>query len=184
MAEVDFFGEEESADENTPEFVRVRIANYVKEYRKLGVQIEDLEREVSRLKADRGELEMKKIPDALLEAGLSEITTLDGLKVSTQLFVGAIPAEKKPEAFEWLDSHGHGSIIKRSVSVQFDKGSTDSAVKAAEAIRELGLEPKTSLDVHYQTFKSFAKEQTNKGVSLPFEAWGVYYGQKAVIKGG
>jgi hypothetical protein len=181
--EADFFGEHETADENTPEFLRTRIANYVKEMRGLQVQLEDLNYEASKLKAAIGELELKKIPDALLEAGLSEITTMDGLKVSTKLFVGAIPAEKKAEAFSWMDQHGHSSIIKRQVSVQFDKGSTEAAKKAEEAIRELGLEPKSTMDVHYQTFASFAKEQLNKGKALPLDAWGVYYGQKATIKG-
>lgn len=181
--EADFFGTEDVADENTPEFLRTRIANYVKEMRGLAVEVEDLNRLVAERKAKIQELELKKIPDALLEAGLSEITTLDGLKVSTTLFVGAIPAEKKAEAFAWLDQNGHSSIIKRKVEVQFDKGSTEAAKKAEEAIRELGLDPKSTLDVHYQTFKAFAKEQVNKGKSLPFDQWGVYYGQKAVIKG-
>jgi hypothetical protein len=179
----DFFSED-SADETTPEFLRTRIANYVREMRDLSTRIEDFEHEISRLKAQRAELEMKKIPDALLEAGLSEITTLEGLRVSTQLYVGAIPAERKQEAFTWLDNNGHGSIIKRTVSVNFDKGSTEAAKKAEEAIKELGLDPRSSLDVHYQTWKAFAKEQTNKGRTLPFENWGVFYGQKAVIKGG
>ena len=184
MAEdFDFFDGIEEAEENTPQYLQTRIANYVKEVRQIESSIGELEGQISQLKAQKGELEMKKIPDALLEAGLSEITTLDGLKVTTQLYVGAIPAEKKAEAFAWLDREGHGSIIKRQVSVQFDKGSTEAAKRAEEAIVQLGLNPKTTLDVHYQTFKSFAKEQVNKGKTLPFEAWGVFYGQKAVIKG-
>jgi hypothetical protein len=184
MVEADFFGENDDVQEDTPEHLRNRLTNYIKEMRRLKTEIEDFEAEVSRRKAEYAEYEMKKIPDALLEAGLSEITTLEGIKVSTTLYVGAIPAEKKAEAFAWLDKNGHSSIIKRQVSVQFDKGSTEAAVQAEAAIRELGLEPKSTLDVHYQTFKAFAKEQTLKGKTLPFESWGVFYGQKAVIKGG
>lgn len=181
--EVDFFSGTDQEEENTPEYLVNRISNMVKEMRAIENQLAEYDMRVSELKAAKAELEMKKIPDALLEAGLSEITTMEGLKVSTQLFVGAIPAEKKAEAFSWLDDNGHSSIIKRQVSVQFDKGSSEAAKKAEEAIRDLGLEPKSTLDVHYQTFKAFAKEQVNKGKTLPFDAWGVYYGQKAVIKG-
>jgi len=181
MSEVDFFDTDEM-ESNTPEDLKHRIYKLVRELQDHRNALEDLDRLVSERKSLIADLEMKKIPDALLEAGLSEITTLEGLKVSTQLFVGAIPAEKKQEAFRWLDENGHASIIKRQVNVSFDKGSTDAAKRAEAAIRELGLEPKTSLDVHYQTFKAFAKEQVNKGKTLPFEAWGVYYGNKAVVK--
>jgi hypothetical protein len=183
MVEADFFGENEAPDENTPEFLRTRISNYVQQVRQLDVQIADAEAGLSVLKQQKEELERKKIPDALLEAGLSEIVTMDGLKVTTKMIYGAIPKESKEMAFNWMDQHGHGSLIKRQVSIAFDKGSTDAAKAAEAAIRELGLEPKTSLDVHHQTWASFAKEQTNKGVSLPFDEWGVYVGQKATIKG-
>jgi hypothetical protein len=182
MVEADFFGDEEELDESAPDYTRVKIANYVSKVRSVDSQIEAAEDEIRRLKGIKDDLELRKIPDALLEAGLSEITTMDGLKVTTKLFVGAIPREKKQEAYSWMDSHGHGSLIKREVSVGFDKGSIEAAKAAEEAIRQLGLEPKVSMDVHHMTWSSFAKEQTKKGVSIPFEDWGVYYGQRATIK--
>jgi hypothetical protein len=178
MSNIDFFSENEDESESAPEAVKNKITNLVREMRRVENEIATAESIV----ADKSELEMKKIPDALLEAGMSEMVTLEGLRVYTQLFVGAIPAENKASAFKWLDDNGHGSIIKRQVSVAFDKGSSEVAHKTEEAIRSLGLEPKSTLDVHYQTFKSFAKEQVNKGKTLPFEDWGVYYGQKAVVK--
>lgn len=180
--EVDFFAEE-VVDEKSADYLRTRISSYVKDARRLALEIEDKENEIKILKAQVDELELRKIPDALLEAGLSKITTFEGLEVSTKLFVGAIPKDKKEQVFSWMDTHGHSSLIKRNVSVAFDKGSSEAAKKAEQAILELGLTPKTSLDVHHMTWSSFAKEQTNKGVALPFEEWGVYVGQRATIKG-
>lgn len=174
----DFFDvpEEEASGD-----IRARLSNMVRSMRQLQVELADTERRAGELKSKIAEYETRRIPDALLEAGLTEITTMEGLKVKTRPFVGAIPADRKAIAFDWMDKHGHSSIIKRQVSVQFDKGSTEAAEKAVSAIAALGLTPKTTLDVHYQTFQSFAKEQLAKGVQLPLDEWGVFYGQKAVI---
>jgi hypothetical protein len=152
-------------------------------------EVKDLERretklmdEIKELARRRTELETKLIPDALMEAGVRELTTLEGLKVSTKFFVGAIPANKKDEAYAWLEAHGAASIIKRNVSLKLDKGSDAMAEKAADALRQLGLDPKVSLEIHAQTFMSYAREQINKGNVLPLTDWGVFHGEKAVIK--
>lgn len=183
MGQTDTFDQDffDAPEEEASGDVKAQIANMVRQLRNLQNERAELEMKVSNLKAQEAELEMKKIPDALLSAGLTEIRTVDGLKVTTKLFVGAIPREKKGEVFAWLDHSGFGSIIKRQVSVAFDKGSTEAARQAEEAIKALGLDPKMTLDVHHQTWASFAKEQVGKGKQLPFDAWGVYYGQKATI---
>jgi hypothetical protein len=69
------------------------------------------------------------------------------------------------------------------VSIKLDKGSDAMAEKAAEQLRALGLDPKVSLEIHPQTFMSYAREQINKGQVLPLVEWGVFHGEKAVIKG-
>jgi len=181
--EVDFFAQNDVVDENSAEFVRNRITNYVKDVRDIDRRLADLNEQVNILKGQKDELELKKIPDALLEAGMLKITTLEGLEVSTKLSVGAIPKDHKAAAFAWMDSHGFSSLIKRQVAVTFDKGSTAAAERAVEAIQALGLEPKQTLDVHHQTWAAFAKEQTNKGVAIPFDEWGVWVGNRATIKG-
>jgi hypothetical protein len=181
--EVDFFAADDAVDENSADFIRNRITNYVKDVRDIDRRIAELDDQMKLLKGQKDELELKKIPDALLEAGMLKITTLEGLEVTTKLSVGAIPKENKAAAFDWMDKHGFSSLIKRQVAVSFDKGSSEAAEKAVLAIQALGLEPKQTLDVHHQTWAAFAKEQTNKGVQIPFDAWGVWVGNRATIKG-
>jgi len=176
----DFFEQPEELPEGAG--VKDIVTLYVSRWQETKREYNILEDQMKELKERITELEMKKIPDALLEAGLQELVTTEGLKVSLQQYTGAIPPESKTMAFDWMDQHGHSSLIKRTVSVKFDKGSSQAAALAEEAIRALGLEPKTLLDVHFQTFKAFVKEQTNKGVQLPLDQWGVFYGTKAVIK--
>ena len=184
MPDTDFVDEEffDAPPAEASESFKHRVTNLVREVRDIEKEEAALMDQLKELARRRTELENKTIPDALMEAGVRELVTLEGLKVSTKFYVGAIPAAKKEEAYSWLESHGAASIIKRNVSLKLDKGSDALAEKAAEALRNLGLDPKVSLEVHPQTFMSFAKEQIAKGNVLPLAEWGVFHGEKAVIK--
>lgn len=179
MVDEDFF---DAQPAEASESFKHKVTSLVREVRDIEREEAQLTDQLKELARRRTELETRTIPDALMEAGVRELTTLEGLKVSTKFFVGSIPAAKKDEAFEWLESHGAASIIKRNVSLKLDKGSDAMAEKAAEALRNLGLDPKISLEVHPQTFMSYAREQIAKGVVLPLVEWGVFHGDKAVIK--
>lgn len=177
----DFFADT-GEESGSSEAFKNKVTALVRRVRTLEDEMDKLAQQNKVLLAEKEDLERRQIPDALTEAGVSEFTTLEGLKVSTKFIVGSIPNETKNKAFEWLDSHGHSDIIKRAVEVKFDKGSTDAAEKAAQSMREMGFDPKVTLSVHAQTFMSFAREQINKGKMLPLDEWGVYYGNRAVIK--
>lgn len=177
----DFFAVDASTTQASESF-KHKVTALVHEVRDIERQEAELTDKLKDLARRRTELETKTIPDALMEAGVRELTTLEGLKVTTKFFVGAIPAAKKDEAYAWLEAHGAASIIKRNVSLKLDKGSDAMAEKAADALRQLGLDPKVSLEIHAQTFMSYAREQINKGNVLPLAEWGVFHGEKAVIK--
>lgn len=177
----DFF-EQVGDTETGSEAFKNKVTSLVHEVRSIEKELDALESAQKKLIMRKRHLEEQEIPTALTEAGVSEFTTLDGIKVGTKFIVGSIPAEAKDEAFRWLDEHGFGGIIKRGVQVNFDKGSTEAAEKAAEAMRAMGLEPKVTLNVHAQTFMSFAREQIQNGNMLPLDKWGVFHGTKAVIK--
>jgi len=177
----DFF-ETDGPTEGGSEAFRNKVTSLVREVRAIEGEIAKLEDQKKTLIIRQRQLEEQEIPNALTEAGVSEFVTLEGLRVSTKFIVGSIPSERKEEAYKWLDEHGHGGIIKRGVQVSFDKGSTKAAEAAAEAMRSMGLEPKVTLNIHAQTFMSFAREQIQNGNMLPLDRWGVFYGTKAVIK--
>jgi hypothetical protein len=179
VVDEDFF---DAPPAEASESFKHKVTSLVREVRSIEQEEAQLMDQLKQLAARRAELETKAIPDALMEAGVRELVTLEGLKVSTKFFVGSIPAGKKEDAYAWLEAHGAASIIKRNVSLKLDKGSDALAEKAAEALRGLGLDPKVSLEVHPQTFMSYAKEQIAKGNTLPLAEWGVFHGEKAVIK--
>ena len=178
--DVDFF--EEMDTSSGSEQFKAAITNLAREARLLDGEISELQDRIKDLGRRKAEIETQKLPDLLKQAGVKEITTLEGLKVTTKFVVGSIPAEKKEEAYSWLDSHGHSDIIKRNLALQFQKGDTAQAEKAREALAAMGFDPTIKLDIHPQTFMAFAREQLNSGQLLPLNEWGVWYGDKAVIK--
>lgn len=186
MADTEFVDEDFfAADASTTvasESFKHKVTALVHEVRDIERQEAELTDKIKELVRRRTELETHTIPDALMEAGVRELTTLEGLKVTTKFYVGSIPADRKEQAYDWLEKHGAASIIKRNVSLKLDKGSDAMAEKAAQALRDLGLDPRISLEIHPQTFMSYAREQISHGNVLPLAEWGVFHGEKAVIK--
>lgn len=178
--DVDFF-EQEDTSQGAERF-KGAITNLAREAKTIERTINDLQDKIKELGKRQIEIETKQLPELLHQAGVKEITTLEGLKVTTKFIVGSIPAASKEEAYNWLDSHGHADIIKRNLALQFQKGDTSQAEEAAKALREMGFDPTIKLDVHPQTFMAFAREQIQNGKMLPLAQWGVYVGDRAVIK--
>jgi hypothetical protein len=178
--EVNFF-EEADTSQGTERF-KAEITNLAREHRLISGEIEQLQDQIKELAQRRTDIETKKLPNLMQQAGVKELTTLEGLKVSTKFVVGTIPTDMKDTAYDYLDSHGHSDIIKRNLALQFSKGDTAQAEKAREARAEMGFDPTIKLDIHPQTWMAFAREQLQSGKMLPLEQWGVWYGDKAVIK--
>lgn len=101
------------------------------------------------------DLESQILPDMLDEFGLESLTLKDGTKLTVKPFVAAhISKEHEPEAFQWLQDHGYGDIIKE----------------------------RTVINVHPSTLKAWAKERVESGDNIPDDLFGVYVGRKAVLK--
>lgn len=148
----------------------------------------DLERSVAELeemlKAEKEKLRVVQehdLPDALAEAGVSEIRLADGSRVKAEPFVTAhISKAKADEAHSWLEENGHGGIIKREVTAKFGKGDDNFAI-AVEALQMRGIAVDTKESVHHSTLRAFAKEQIELGTDLPVDLFGLYSGFKAKI---
>lgn len=178
--DVDFF--EETDTSTGADRFKAEITNVARELRSIEGEIATLNDQIKDLGRRKSEIETKKLPNLLQQAGVKEITTLEGLKVSTKFIVGSIPAESKERAYAWLDGNGHADLIKRSLSLSFGKGDTAQAEVAKAKLKELGFDPTSKLDVHPQTFMAFAREQITSGKMLPLEQWGVWFGDKATVK--
>lgn len=110
----------------------------------------------------------QKLPDLMGEVGIT-VVTLDAegntpaVEAKSSPFYYANiavgwPAEKRKQAFDWLEGNGHGDLIKTEVTVLFRREERDEAVRFAELAREYGT-PEIKEAVAWNTLTSWLKEQ-------------------------
>ena len=136
------------------------------------------------LKAKKEELRNVRehdLPDALAEAGLSEIRLADGSRVKAEPFVNAhITKAKSEDSHQWLEDNGFGDIIKKEINAKFGRGDK-SFQGALDHLLGSGIEATTKEAVHPMTLKAFAKEQIEKGTDIPVDLFNLYSGYKTTI---
>lgn len=147
-------------------------------------QIESLEEEIKTLKDEKGVLETVRIPDIMDSLKLSEFKLQDGSKITSGPFVQAsLPKDENDKNFAlaWIRSNGHEDLIKREVSVPFDRGMDEVADKLVQFAKELGMSPEDKAAIHHMTYTAFIKNLIEQGVSAPFERMGAFIGRKAKV---
>lgn len=158
-----------------------RIAELANKQLDLQRSVSDLEEALKAKKEELRVVQEHDLPDALAEAGVSEIRLADGSRVKAEPFVTAhITKAKAEEAHAWLVDNGFGDIIKREVTAKFGKGD-DNFIVAVEALQAKGIDIDTKEAVHHMTLKAFAKEQMEQGTDIPVDLFGLYSGFKATI---
>ena len=129
------------------------------------------------------QLAEEQLPEAMAELNLSNITLADGSSITVDKYYSAsIPKDKQGEAFDWLVENGHGDLIKNQVSVSFVRGEEDKAQQFAEELSDNNFAVNTRKWVEPMTLKGWCKGQTEKGVNIPSDLFGLYIGNRAKIK--
>ena len=144
--------------------------------------VDRIEEELSTVKEFVRRLEEDDIPLAMQELGVDGIVLATGEKVSIKHDVYAsLTAESKPAAYDWLEAHGFGGLIKTNVSVEFGKGQLEGAESLAEDLHARGLPVSLGRDVHAQTLKAFLREQLANGSNVPLDLFNARPVSKAKI---
>ena len=122
------------------------------------------------------------LPNALTEVGMAAFSLDNGMSVEVkkELYC-TVPKERFGECESWLREHGHESIIKHQIALQFGKGEDDRALEAAQILVEGGFTPQDTKTIHPQTLKAFIREQLGQGVDIPLATFGAYEATKTKI---
>lgn len=123
------------------------------------------------------------LPEKMMAIGLLEIKLEDGTRLLVETFYNAkIPDNKADEAFQWLEDHDCGSLIKNKVDVTLGKGENEVSKEIVDFLtaKKVAFTHKTS--VHPMTLKAFVREQIESGNELDQELFGVYIGNKIKVK--
>ena len=127
----------------------------------------------------------KELPELMDEAGQSEITTLDGYKVTVKEIVRAsIKVSDQPRAFGWLIKNGHERLIQRQFTFKFANNQDKAAVAFEQAVLRLDELPDydDKKAVHASTLSSFVKTELEAGRELPLALLGVHRQRVATVK--
>lgn len=106
-------------------------------YKDLRDQIKDLKDRQAELQKEFDEIRFNTIPDLMDEMGVGTITfkEVGRIQLAGDLNV-SIPADKREEAYDWLEKHGHGDIVKPGVHPSALKGFVKEALREGEELPE------------------------------------------------
>lgn len=148
-------------------------------------ELGELEEKVSFKKKEIDDLKTRTIPDAM--GKLKQVKVDYGgvtWTVSVEPVIRAnIAKENRPKAFEWMDSSGHGDLIKTEITMSYGRNELPQAKQTIEKLKVMGIAAELNQDVHWATLNAFAKEQLNKGMEFP-DFIGIYEGKTTKVKHG
>lgn len=169
--------------------------------RTLVAQMNEAEREVDRLEEELKqatshfrEYRENLVPTAMLDCGLTSVTTADGFAVEMREEVRAsFPSgdseesqAKRDVAFAWLQENGHTALVKNSITLKFGKEEQTWAQSFFEMLDRLGVREHAVVErheaIHPSTLVAFVKEQLAQGSSIPMPAFGAFVQRFARIK--
>lgn len=152
-----------------------RLQKLAQTQAQLEADIARLEEQTAKLKERWKDVRERQLPELMDQIGMESFKTSSGLTIKVEETIRAsITKEQAPKAFAWLKSHGHASLIKRTVSVSFGRGEDERAEELRKALLEQQLEPEDKAVVHPSTLSAFVREKLEKGEDIPLDLLGVH----------
>jgi hypothetical protein len=154
--------------------------------------IENLEERLSAAKQERLALARDILPDLLAQAGTPSLTieaegNQPAYKITSKPFARANIAAnwdpaRRQEALDWLDTNGHGDLIKTEILVALNKDQRAAALDLIEKLEALGYTPDVLENVNHMTLSKWLRECIARGVMVPLDIIGGEVGMEATIK--
>ena len=138
-------------------------------------EIAEAEEKVKKAKDKLRAIVEDAMPKMMKKAGLDEFTTSTGLKVKRRNKIeNSIPAARRNEAWDWLETNGHGDILKREVTIAFGIKEGDMAKTVAAALaKEHARSVSCDRWAEPATVKSLLTRMIEDQKSVPRDLFGV-----------
>ena len=150
---------------------QLHLEDTKKRLAELAQKVEDTHKDISE----------RQLPNALASAGVTEFKLTDGSVVSVKKnYFPSVAPENQQEAYAWMVEAGH-DIIKNKVELKFTKGESTLADEVVQRLEDLGYKPERKEEIHWQTFRAWAKEVMEKGVAIP-ETIKIHIVDKTTVK--
>ena len=159
------------------------IAGLARRAKLLEKEISEMEETLKERAEQYRKLTEQTIPEAMAETGMKKFVMEDGSSIDIKPFYGAsIPKARQAEAYQWLRDNGFDDIIKNTISVRFGRGEDELSVRLLNLLGTQGYPAEQAQKIEPQTLKAWVKERVEKGQVVDTELFGVFIGQKAIIK--
>lgn len=143
------------------------ITEKMREARDLRLEISEIEETLKHAKKNYLNIVHRELPDMMNEANQGTMRLLaegnhPAYQFNLKPFYKAVinnEDENAPKAYRWLDEHGEGDIIKRTVTASLGKESKELQEKLCEFLAEHGVEYDTKLGVPWNTLTAWLKER-------------------------
>lgn len=149
--------------------IAARLHALVQDFRAAEQQVSLLEAELKQAEAAVRTLRETLIPELMQQLG-TDIYRLpqDGTVIEiTDDVKAAITVDNREAAYEWLESNGHGGLIKRTIVVAFNRDQEEAAKKLREQLEKQYAGVKQDVSVHGQTLTAWARRRRQAGEEIP-----------------
>lgn len=123
-----------------------------------------------------------RIPELMIQLGMSEFTTTNGIKLKiNDVYRASIPKARRDEAHAWLDEHDEGGMIKNNVIVGFGRDQGEAAGSLLTDLTNQGFNVKNEEKVESSTLRAWVKRQLEAGADIPMDLFGAAQIKQAKI---
>jgi Asp-tRNA(Asn)/Glu-tRNA(Gln) amidotransferase B subunit len=176
---IDFEAEVEQETSSGPTDSELRaVATLAQRQVELEASVKHLEDELKKEKERLRKVAEVELPELLLnELNLSMFALADGTKVEVKDSLKcSVPKKNLREVAEWLTDRGHGALVKRDVTLPFDKGQEEQVKALAELLEANGFSQyAVSEAVHTGQLKKLIQELEEEGEDVPLSLFGAYH---------
>jgi hypothetical protein len=148
----------------------------------------DLENQVKVVEKNIQKIERDELPEMFTNAGISSVTVeAEGnhppfIAERGTVYTAKIPDDKRAAAFDWLETNGHGDLIKSVINIFFGMQEHEERLRVMKILSDAGVQFYTNESVHHMTLKAFVKTQIQKGNMIPNDLLGVFVFDEVKIK--
>jgi GH24 family phage-related lysozyme (muramidase) len=159
------------------------LTKWVERIRAYTARVDTLTLELEQAKEELNRLVLVQVPDAMQEAGLTDITLDDGSKLVVKSDVKvSINEANRAAAFSWLRRYGHDMAVKNVLEVDLRPLPSDERAKILTMLdRQYHAEPTINESIHHSTLKSIVAGMLENGATIP-ECISVFQFRKALLK--
>lgn len=166
------------------EDVLAKITTAADELASVQARIKKAKKDIKLLEEEERELSEKTLPELMESVKLKKVTTASGVPVEVgEKIRTSLPKATAPEAFAWMEDHGHGSLVKRTFVIKFGRDDEKWADKFERDCkqRKKPLDLARDKKVEPATLNKMVRDLLDRGVEFPTELFGVFRQKVAKI---